>query len=330
MPANLPPQYSKVEDEYRRAATAEEKLDCLQRMWALLPKHKGTDKLQADLKQKISRTKKEMDTEKKSGKKGISHKVGREGAGQVMIVGAPNSGKSQLLASLTNAQPAVAPYPFTTHAPQPGMMRWEDVAVQLIDTPPITKDYLEGYLSGMVRAADAVLLCLDLSTDDGLEQAQEVIDRLAGTKTWLVGNPSLDDQERDGAAYCKTLVLATKADSPGAEERLELARELFGDRFEIVPLNATAADQMRTLADRIYRMLNVIRVYTKEPNKKPDMQRPYTCPAGSTVLDAAQLVHKEFAENLKFARIWGSGVFEGQTVGREHVLADKDVLELHL
>jgi ribosome-interacting GTPase 1 len=230
---------------------------------------------------------------------------------------------------LTNAEPAIGAYPFTTHMPQPGMMPWQDVQVQLVDTPPITGDYIEGYLPGMVRGADAALLVVDLSTDDGPEQAQEVIDRLAQTKTFLVAQLPDDDEQFD-VGYTRTFIVATKLDAPGAADRLELVGELFGGQFEILAVSIEREATVEALRDRVYAFLDVIRVYTKEPGKRADMDRPYTCAAGSTVLDAARLVHKDFAENLKFARCWGTGVFDGQTIGRDHVLHDRDVLELHL
>src|SRR5215813_10339697 len=106
MPANLPPQYSKAEEEYRKAATPADRLEKLREMFRLLPKHKGTEKLQSDLKQKISRAKDDLDGAKAGAKKsGVSHKVPKEGAGQVVLVGAANVGKSALLAALTNAHP---------------------------------------------------------------------------------------------------------------------------------------------------------------------------------------------------------------------------------
>ncbi len=328
MPANLTPQYIKAEQEYKQAQTPDERLECLRKMWALLPKHKGTDKLQAELKSKLSRAKEEAEGEKKSAKKGISHKIPRDGAGQVMILGAPNSGKSQLLAALTSAHPEVAPYPFTTHAPQPGMMPWEDVQVQLIDTPPITADYLESYLPGMIRSADAALLVLDLSVDEGVEQADELIRKLEEAKVRLVSRPAAGAED-DVIADKKTLFVANKIDTDEAAERLELAREFFAGRFDILPVSATSPD-VSTLRDRVYKFLDVIRIYTKAPGKPADWKRPFTCPVGSTVLDLAGLVHRDIAANLKFARIWGAGVYDGQSVGREHVLHDKDLLELHV
>ena len=167
MPANLTQQYLKAEQQYRQASTPEEELVCLQAMLREIPKHKGTDHLQAQLKQKIAKAKKDMQAPGKAGKGGRGIRIPRQGAGTAIILGGPNAGKSQLLASLTRATPEVAPYPFTTHQPTPGMMVWEDVTVQLVDTPPITPDFLESYMYGIIRGAELVLLLVDLGADSG-------------------------------------------------------------------------------------------------------------------------------------------------------------------
>jgi ribosome-interacting GTPase 1 len=330
MAVNLTPQYHEAEAEYKRAQSAEDRLACLQKMWALVPKHKASEKLQAELKTKISETKEEVERDKKSGKKaGVSYKIPRQGAGQVVVLGGPNAGKSRLLTRLTRATPEVAPYPFTTREPSAGMMEWEDAKVQLIDTPPITADFLEGYVSSMVRSADAALLLVDLADDDGPFAAETVVERLAGVKTVMSGQKPAEESD-PSIVHVKTLLLAMKIDAAGAADRLEIVREMFGPRFQIQPLDAEAGTNLEETRTAIYRLLDVIRVYSKRPGKPPDLESPFTCPRGSTVAQMAELVHRDFGDKLKSARIWGTGVFDGQTVTRDHVLHDKDVVELHV
>ncbi len=329
MAVNLTPQYLEAEAEYKRAQTAEERLECLKKMWSLVPKHKASEKLQAELKTKLSEAREEVEHERKSPKKaGVSHKIPKQGAGQVLLVGGPNGGKSRILTRLTRATPEVAAYPFTTREPHAGMMEWEDVRVQLIDTPPITADFLESYLSSMVRSADACLLVVDLGDDDGPLAAEAVLERLAQVKTILAGQPPAETGD-PALHHTKTMLVANKLDLPEAAERLELVRELFGSRFPIQALDAESGRGLEDLRTAIYRFLNVIRVYSKKPGKPADMAAPFTCPAGSTVLQMAELVHRDFADKLKSARIWGTGVYDGQTVTRDHVLHDKDIIELH-
>jgi uncharacterized protein len=329
MAANLTPQYLEAEAEYKKARTAEERLECLKKMWSLLPKHKSSEKLQADLKTRMSEARKEVEQERRSPKKGgVSYKIPRQGAGQVILVGPPNCGKTRILTRLTRATPEVAPYPFTTREPHAGMMDWEDVRVQLIDTPPVTADYIEPYLSSMVRAADGCLLVLDLADDDGPFAAEAVLEKLAGVKTVLVGEPPAEGKD-PSIEYVKTLLVGNKLTAPGAGDRLEVVREMFGPRFPVYAVDAEHGQGLEELRNVVYRSLNVIRVYSKKPGKPADMDSPFTCPAGSTVMQMAELVHRDFAHKLKSARIWGTGVYDGQTVTREHVLHDRDVVELH-
>ena len=331
MPANLTPQYRKAEEAYRRAATPQEELECLQRMWVELPKHKGTDKMQADLKQKISRLKKELASgSSKKGAARASKRIPRQGAGRAVIIGGPNAGKSQLLASLTRATPVVADYPFSTQTPLPGMMPWHDVYVQLVDTPPITADVLDPDVHSLIRGADLVLLVLDLGSDDGGEQLQEVIDRLQATKTRL-GPETCVDEEDIGVTYTRTFLLLNKIDLPESADRRAFFDEFIQapfERFEISALEKTGLDR---LADRVYEAMDVVRVYTKSPaQSEPDRDKPYTLKRGQTLEDLAELVHRDFAKNLKNAKVWGDAVHPGTVVKGDYVLHDQDVVELHV
>lgn len=330
MANNLTPQYRKAEEAYRRATTVEEELRWLEVMFREMPKHKASEKLQSEIKQKISRTKKELEGERKAAAKkpppGVH--IPRQGAGTVVLIGGPNAGKSQLLAALTAARPEVAPYPFTTRTPQPGMMPWEDVAVQLIDTPPITADFLEPSLLGLIRGAELVLLLVDLGSDDGIEQLQEVLARLQATKTRL-GKTTQLDEEDIGLSLTQTLLVPNKIDLDEAPLRLELLHELCPLEFDELVISAERGDRLDDLRSAIYRAVDVVRVYTKSLTAKPDMTRPYTLRRGSTLLDAAELVHADFAENLKFARVWGSQVHDASVIKADYVLNDRDVIELH-
>ncbi|MGI6416914.1 MAG: GTPase [Thermoguttaceae bacterium] len=330
MPANLTQQYLKAEQEYRQASTPEEELACLQAMLREIPKHKGTDHLQAQLKSKIAKAKKEMQAEKKAGKKGRGVRIPRQGAGTAVILGGPNAGKSQLLATLTRATPEIAPYPFTTHQPLPGMMPWQDVMVQLIDTPPITADYLESYMYGLVRSAELVLLLVDLGADSGIEQCQDVVDRMAQTKTRLGAKTYLSEDDV-GLSYTRTILAPNKIDLPGASERLELLHELCRLEFEEYVISAKTGAGLEPLRDAIYAAMDVLRVYTKLPNaKEPDRDRPFTVRRGSCLMDLAGQVHKDYLEGLKFARVWGSAVHDATVVKGDYVLHDQDVVELHM
>lgn len=329
MPANLTAQYLKAEEEYRRATTPEEELQCLQVMLAEIPKHKGTDKLQADLKAKIAKVKRELQADRSAGKKTRGVRIPRQGAGTAVIIGGPNAGKSQLLRALTRATPEVAPYPFTTHAPTPGMMPWQDVFVQLVDTPPITTDYMESYCQGLIRGSELVLLMVDLGDDSGIEQCQDVLDRLQGTKTRL-GTRSYLDENDIGLSYTQTFLVPNKIDLPDAADRLELLHELCPLEFPEHVISAQEGTGLEPLREAIYRSMDVVRVYSKLPAaKEADMERPFTLRRGSTVTEMAGLVHKDILENLKFARVWGTGVHDGTVVKGDYVLHDGDVVELH-
>ncbi|MEN6407742.1 MAG: GTPase [Thermoguttaceae bacterium] len=329
MPANLTQQYLKAEENYRRATTPDEELLCLQEMLKEIPKHKGTDHLQAELKAKIAKAKKDLVAEKSSSKKIHGLRIPRQGAGTAVLLGGPNAGKSQLIAALTRATPEVAPYPFTTTTPAPAMMPWQDVFVQLIDTPPVTADYMDVNLQGLIRAADLVLLLVDLGFDSGIEQCQEVLKRLSQTKTRLAARSSLDEHDV-GLFYTQTFVVPNKIDAPGATDRLKLLHELLPMDFSEYVISAQEGTGVEPLRDAIYRAMDVVRVYSKLPAaKEPDRERPFTLRRGSTLLEVAGMVHKDFLTRLKFARVWGSTVHDGTQVKGDYVLHDQDVVELH-
>jgi ribosome-interacting GTPase 1 len=330
MPANLPPQYLKAEEEYRRATSPGDRLEALRELFRLLPKHKGTEKLQSDLKTKISRARDEIEGAKAGGKKGgVSHRVPRDGAGQVVLVGAANVGKSALLAALTNARPDVAPYPFTTRAPYPGMVHWLDIRYQLVDLPPVTAEFFESWMPGVVRSADAAFLVVDLGDDDLVDAAEVAWARLAESHVELVGELPYDSED-ETVRHVRTTMVANKVDAEGASDRLAILREWYGARFPIVETSATGGGELDSVRSAGYDMLGMIRVYTKVPGKPADRSHPFTVPIGSTVLELAREVHRDFEHSLKFAKVWGSGTFEGQTVRRDHELQDSDVVELHV
>ncbi|MDZ4781564.1 MAG: GTPase [Planctomycetia bacterium] len=330
MAANLTPQYLKAEEEYRRAATTEDEIKWLETMLREMPKHKASEKLQCDLKTKISKAKKDLEVERKSGKKGPSVRILRQGAGTVVVLGGPNAGKSRLVTALTRATPEVAPYPFTTRTATPGMMPWEDVSVQLIDTPPITADFLETYMQGMIRSADTAILMVDLGADDGIEHCQALVDRLNATKTRLAATSRLDEEDV-GLSYTQTLLVPNKIDDPDATVRLDFMHELLLLDLPELVISAETGQGIAELKAAIYKSLDVVRVYTKTPTaKEPDMTRPFTLRRGSTLADLAGMIHQDFVAKLKSARIWGTAVHDASTVKPDYVLHDKDVAELHV
>ncbi|MEZ6141154.1 MAG: TGS domain-containing protein [Zavarzinella sp.] len=327
MAVNLPPQYHDAEDEYRRARSPEEKLAALKKMWVILPKHKASEKVQAQLKSKISELSDDIDHARSTAKKSpTSYKIPRQGCGQILLLGGPNGGKSSLLRKLTKATPEVAAYPFTTREPVPGMMDFENVRLQLIEMPPITADLYEPYISDFTRTADAVALVLDLGDDDGPFAAETAVQELEKRKRLLVDQ--MPETEDDPTIYhVRALVIANKIDAEGAQDRLQMFQEIFPNRFQILEVSAEQGN-MNALRAALYQRLGLIRVYGKQPGKQPDMTAPFTIPIGGTVLDFAEQVHTELAEKLKSAKVWGSAQFDGQTVKKDHVLSEGDVVEL--
>ncbi len=326
MPANLPPAYHSAEQRFREARSPEEKIAALEEMLAIMPKHKGTDRLQGDLKARIAKLRKQEG--KKGGRKGAITTVHREGAGQVALVGPANTGKSSLVARLTKARPEVAAYPFTTREPLPGMMPFENVAIQLVDLPPLSEEHLEPWLFDAVRGAD--LYWLVVGAEDPLEQMESVraLLRRGRIEIRAAGEPEPDPIE-PGWRSRKALIVVTSLDRPSAAESVAALDELLEGRWPIVPVSSATGQGLEDLRRRTFEALDIVRVYTKQPGKPPDRDTPFTLPRGASVGDLAERIHKDVLAHMKFARIWGQRVFDGQTVQREHVLDEGDVVEIH-
>jgi len=327
MPANLPPTYHAAEDRYRAAVTPEEKLVALEEMLRLMPKHKGTDKLQADLKSRIAKLKPQP--RKKKVTRGFSHHIPKEGAGQVALVGPPNSGKSALVRGLTHAHPQVAEYPMTTRDATPGMMAFEDTAFQLVDLPPICDEHVEAWVYDCIRTADMTWLVL---TAESSLEGLELVERLLATKaialTPVGATPPAEP--RPGWTYKKALMVVTGLDRPGAREDLELLDELLEIPWPKLGVSSVSGEGVAALGRQTFEALGVIRVYSKQPGKPADREQPFTVARGSTVGELARTIHQELAEHFQFARVWGAQVFDGQKVRSNHVLNEGDVVEIHI
>jgi ribosome-interacting GTPase 1 len=328
MPTNLPPEYFEADKRYRAASSPSEKITCLEDLLGTIPKHKGTDKLRADLRRRLSKLKSAAQTKKGAGKRETAYHFDKEGAGQVVVIGPANVGKSALVVALTNASPEVADFPFTTWNPTPGMMEVGGIQIQLIDTPPLSRDFIEPDLMDLIRRSDLMLLVVDLLTDP----VQQLEDTVAMLGEHRIVPCYLRERcvERQGVTFKPILVLANKCDDAGADENYEIFCELLGEDWPMLAVSATSGRNLERMKQVVVQRLEIIRVYSKIPGQEPDLSRPFVLKQGDTVQELAGKVHQDFVRDLKLARVWGEGVFDGQLVGRDHVLSDGDVVELHI
>jgi hypothetical protein len=275
MPTNVTREYLNAELKYQKARTSEEKLEALQEMLSTLPKHKGTEVLKMQIRDRMKRIRKEVAQAKKK-RVGHSAVVKKEGF-QVAVIGFPNTGKSTLLARLTNARPKISDYPFTTKKPEVGIMEFEGGKMQLVEIPALTEGAAEKQreLMTLLSNADGIIVMAD------------------------------DD-------YQSKII----------------AGELM--KFGIKKPIFYASKKDRITPKQLFEFFDLIRVYTKEPGEKTEMDKPVLLERGSTVLDVAKEIHKDFASKLKFAKVWGSSKFPGQRVEKDYALKDKDIVELHI
>jgi len=351
MPANLSPEYKRAEQAFRMAREPRERLDCLKEMLRTIPRHKGTEHLQADIKSRIRELTEEVGgTHTGPAHRHSAHAVRHEGAAQICLIGPPNSGKSTLHAILTGSKAVVGAFPGTTREPLPGMLHFEDIAFQIVDLPPVSRGRMEPWMSGLLQTADAAWLVVDLADPDCAEHVLAVCGELAQRKITLTDHwpdcslehdleapPSTpshsgrrtEDSSDPLTAELPTLLVANKSDlDPGADE-VSVLEELAGVRFPAFAVSAKSGQSLERLAPFVFSALGIVRVYTKPPGQPPDRTRPFIVRLGNTVSDVARLVHQDVAGSLKFARLWGSGAFDGQQVGPDHAVADGDVVELH-
>ncbi|HNQ85596.1 MAG TPA: 50S ribosome-binding GTPase [Deltaproteobacteria bacterium] len=328
MPANLPPTYLEAERRYREARTTEEKIEALEEMFAIIPKHKGTDKMQADIKRRISRHKEEAQKKKGAAKQKSAFSIEKEGASQVIVIGPPNAGKSSLITALTNAEPEIAPFPHTTHKPTPGMAPYENIQFQLVDTPPITADYVDPLMMDLVRRVDIVVILLDITTDP-IGQYEEIMRILEEYRIFPEGT-EVPENIRRPVFMKKISVVVNKVDGPGREEDFQAFLELAELKVPALPVSILNGTNLDVFLRIIYDMSGIIRVYSKNPGREPDMDEPFVIPRDSTLEDLAGRIHKDFLTKLKYARIWGRTVHDGMMVQRDYVMQDGDIVEIHL
>jgi ribosome-interacting GTPase 1 len=328
MPANLTPDYLEAETKFKQAKTTEEKIKALEIMMAVIPKHKGTEKIRAQLKSRMAKLKEELQRKPTIGKLEQTFYIKKEGSAQILLFGLPNTGKSTLFSRMTNAFSEVADYPFTTQKPIPGMMKFENLQIQLVDTPPIQLDHVEPGFSNLLRNADALLLVMDLATDPIFQM--EILLEVLKEMRIKVGGKGAAPSLEVGWAYLKAILLGNKCDFKNAMETYRAFEAKFKETFPALPISAKEGMNIEEVKREVYRILGIIRVYTKAPGGDPDLSEPVVLKKGSTVEDVALSIHKDFLKKLRYARVWGSGKFDGQMVKKDYPLSEGDVIELHI
>ena len=333
MPTNVTPQYREAEDRFREASTTPAKIDALREMLAIMPKHKGTDHLKAQLRGRLSRLLVELEELSSAKRAGRIEpfSLPKQGGGRATLVGPTNVGKSLLLSRATGAQARVGAYAGSTQEPVPGMLPYLDVRFQLVDTPPISNPGTQGRLYGLLRTSDVIVVVVDL-TLDAVGQVRAVFSDLEQWGFRLLG-PDEEPDDENPILDKPAILVGNKADIGGSLDQFQELESAFGDEYPVVMASAEERVGLDDLGEAVFRALKVIRVYTKTPREKLEQfvrTDPVVLPQGSTMANAAEQVHRELGSASRYALLWGrSGKFEGQRVGRDHRLTDGDIIELH-
>ncbi|MFX0123363.1 MAG: GTPase [Candidatus Hodarchaeota archaeon] len=246
--------------------------------------------------------------------------IPRSGDGRVVLFGLSNVGKSTLMNAITNTDVKTGAYLHTTRRALAGTCEYKDLRIQIIDLPGFL-DFKEDWIISkqivrVARTSDAILLVIDLSFDidrqysflmEQLEQAKIVVNK---------------------ESMYKFGIIATKGDLPNSKKNYELLKTKTA--LPIHPISIENEDSLVKLKDYLFSIIEVIRIYTKPPKRKPAKQ-PFVCPSGTTISELAGKVHNDFLKYFCYARVWGSSVeFSGQRVGLEHELKDSDIVELNI
>ena len=328
MPANLTPEYKKAEEIYRQATSVDEKISGLELMLKTIPKHKGTDHMQADIKRRISKLRTEPQSKAASRQGDIFHVPKGAVGGQAVFLGTPNSGKSAIVGALTNAHVQVAEFPFSTTLPVPGVMMHEDVPIQLVDMPPITRDHVAPGQTNAYRQSDLILVVVDLSAAEVTDQVEICLDYLDERTLIVPEGATESDSELYRHMVRPCLWVASKADRAGDGD-FEVLRDMYQGKLNMTCASMEEPESVARLSLTIFEALQIVRIYSKIPGKPVEKKEPFILPAGSTVFDLALKVHRDLAEKLRYARGWGADKYDGQNVPREYALRDKDIIELH-
>jgi len=300
MTVNAHPEYIYAEKEYYSAENDEDRLLALEKMISVLPGHKGAENLRSQIKLRYKKLKEKMIKEKKSKKGGTRQGIKKEDM-QAVIVGKTKSGKSSLLALLTNAKPSIADYDFTTRVPVVGMADYKGVGIQIIEVPAIGSEY---YDRGVVNSADTILILIE--TLEQIKEIEKIVERAPGKK----------------------IIAFNKIDLLSENDKRKVFATLSSRKYNFVLISTFTQENIEVLKERLFQSFGRIRVYTKQPEEKQKSEHPIILNPTSTVQDVAEKILKGFSKKVKTARIWGpSSKYSGQVVGLQHKLKDLDSVE---